>query len=65
LDKPVEEIIEVYKESIIISTSVDEKMKSIGVLLEYLTNRDHDKYKLIIRELKENLSQISPAANIV
>ena len=65
LDKPEEKIIEVLEEGIIISTSVDEKMKSIGALLEYLTNRDHDKYKLRIRELKEHLRQISPAANIV
>ena len=63
LDKPEEEVIKVFEEGIKISTSMDEKMKSINALLEYLNNKDDEKYKLRIGEFKEYLRQLSPAAN--
>ena len=65
LDKPEEEIIEAFEEGMMISATLDEKIKSLGALLEYLTGRDDDKYELRIRELKKHLRQIGAAAEIV
>ncbi|PCJ84320.1 MAG: hypothetical protein COA57_09450 [Flavobacteriales bacterium] len=63
LGKPEEEIIEVFEKAIKISLSNDEKNWSVSALLNYLTNRDSDKYKMRIEQLKENTRQLSPASN--
>ncbi|MEK0337176.1 MAG: tetratricopeptide repeat protein, partial [Nitrosopumilus sp.] len=65
LDKAEEEIIECFEKAIEISPSNDEKKWSVKALLYYLTNKDSDKYKIRIEQLKEQLRQFSPAAKNV
>ena len=58
-DKPEEETIEHFKKAIEISSSDDEKVKSINSLLNYLLSRNDNKHEKRIEQLKELLRQIS------
>ncbi len=63
LDKPEEEIINLFEDSIRISSSDNEKRKSVYSLLNYLANKDGDRFRIRIEHLNETLIQLSPADN--
>ena len=57
LDKPEKEIIEYFDKAIEISSSNDEKVRSVNTLLNYIINKSEHKYKIRIERLKDHLKQ--------
>ncbi len=55
LGKPENEVIEKFEKAIVISSSNDEKARSVNTLLNYLIEKNKHKYETQIEQLKDHL----------